>query len=162
MTTSSNPAPTCLRGTQFFNNDYYKMITDETRWFYNDNQCTKVGDAHHNKPVRRWTTHYRGDTANMGPVHWISESYVCPNCVADPEHRCCQNVPEGLFCTPDALNLTDKTPDQFNHAGENCETFHFISGIDEMALTCEMGLYFEFQNNNSFPTGCPGNNIILE
>ena len=25
-----------------------------------------------------------------------------------------------------------------------------------MALTCEMGLYFDFQNNNGFPTGCPG------
>ena len=77
------------------------MITDETRWFFNDNQCTKVGDAYNNKPVRRWTTHFRGDTANMGPVHWISENYVCPNCVQDTDHRCCQNVPQGLFCTPD-------------------------------------------------------------
>ena len=24
------------RGTKFFNNDYYKMITDETRWFFDD------------------------------------------------------------------------------------------------------------------------------
>ena len=144
------------RGTQFFNNDYYKMIVDETRWFYNDNECTKVGDAYNNKPVRRWTTHFRSDTANRGPVHWISESYVCPNCVQETDHTCCQNVPQGLFCTPDAQNLTDKTPNQFNHAWENCETFKFISGIDEMALTCEMGLYFDFQNNNGFPTGCPG------
>ena len=78
------------------------MITDETRWFYNDNECTKVGDAYNNKPVRRWTTHYRGDTANMGPVHWISENYVCPNCVKEPDHRCCQGVPQALFCLPDS------------------------------------------------------------
>ena len=24
------------RGTKFFNNDYYKMITDDTRWFFDD------------------------------------------------------------------------------------------------------------------------------
>ena len=144
------------RGTQFFNNDYYKMITDEKRWFYDDNQCTKVGDAYNNKPIRRWTTHFRSDTANRGPVHWISENYVCPNCVKDADHRCCQNVPQGLFCTPDAQNLTDKLPNQFNHGWENCETFKFISGIDEMALTCEMGLYFDFQNKDGYPTGCPG------
>ena len=54
------------RGTRFFNNDYYKMIVDDTRWVFNDNACTKVGDAHNNRPARRWVTHYRGDAANNG------------------------------------------------------------------------------------------------
>ena len=45
---------------------------------------------------------YRRDTKNNGPVHWISENYVCPNCVKEPEHRCCQGVPQGLFCLPDS------------------------------------------------------------
>ena len=144
------------RGTNFFNNDYYKMITDDTRWFFDDDACTKVGDAYNNKPVRRWTTHYRGDTKNNGPVHWISESYVCPNCARsqNSNDKCCQNIPQGKFCVPDSKNRTQKTPNQLNHG---CESYRFISGIDEMALPCEMGLYFEFQNRgNGFPTGCPG------
>ena len=90
------------KGTEFFNNDYYKMITDDTRWYFNDYECTKVGDAYNNRPVRRWATHYRRDTKNNGPVHWISENYVCPNCVKEPDHRCCQGVPHGLFCLPDS------------------------------------------------------------
>ena len=64
--------------------------------------CPKVGDAYNNRPVRRWATHYRRDTKNNGPVHWISENYVCPNCVQEPDHRCCQGVPQGLFCLPDS------------------------------------------------------------
>jgi len=147
------------RGTNFFNNDYYKMITDEKRWFYDDDACTPVGDAYNNKPVRRWTAHYRGDTTNNGPVHWISENYVCPNCARNinADHSCCQNIPEGNFCVPDALNMTEKTPNQLSQPWKYCEAYRFISGIDEMALPCEMGLYFEFQNRgNGFPTGCPG------
>ena len=69
------------RGTTMFNNDYYKMITDETRWYFNDNACTKVGDAYGNRPVRRWIANYRFSTHNKGPVFWMSENYVCPNCV---------------------------------------------------------------------------------
>ena len=38
-----------------------------------------------------------------------------------------------------------------------CEKFRFVSGIDETALSCEMGLYFEFGTDyNGYPTGCPG------
>ena len=69
------------RGTTMFNNDYYKMITDETRWYFNDNACTKVGDAYGNRPMRRWIANYRFSTHNKGPVFWMSENYVCPNCV---------------------------------------------------------------------------------
>ena len=50
----------------------------------------EVGDAHNRKPARRWTTHYRGDTKNGGPVHWISENYVCPNCMKSPNDHCCK------------------------------------------------------------------------
>ena len=88
-------------------------------------------------------------------MHWISENYVCPNCVAKPDDKCCQNVPAGLFCTPDAKNRTEKTPQQLSQLSY-CEAYRFISGIDEMALPCEMGLYFDFQNKDGFPTGCPG------
>ena len=63
----------------------------------------------------------------------------------------------GLFCTPDSLNITEKTPTQLNDKRNGCEAFRFISGIDEMALPCEIGLWFGFKNRgNGFPTGCPG------
>merc|ERR1711963_735189 len=32
-------------GNRMFNNDYYKMIADKQRWFFDDGVCTKVGDA---------------------------------------------------------------------------------------------------------------------
>ena len=106
--------------------------------------------------LRRWTTHYRGDTHNNGPVQWISENYVCPTCSREPNHKCCKNVPETLFCIPDALNMTEKTPRQLSNM-RNCEAYRFISGADETALPSEIGLYFEFQNSgNGFPVGCPG------
>ena len=144
------------KGGDMFNNDYYKMITDEERWFFNDDACTKVGDAYNNKPVRRWLTHIRGDTHNNGPVQWLSESYVCPNCVKEPEDECCQDVPDGLFCTPDSVGLPDKTPEELNDKNM-CEKFRFVTGLDETALNCEMGLYFEFGTDyNGYPTGCPG------
>ena len=65
-------------------------------------------------------------------------------------------MPAGLFCLPDQKNLTDKEPADLNNSWDYCQWFALISGIDEMALTCEMGLYFDFQNKDGFPTGCPG------
>ena len=149
------------RGHMFFNNDYYKMVTDETRWYFDDDQCTKIGDAYNNKPVRRWVAGYKRHTHNGGPVQWISENYVCPTCTREAvaSSKCCQNVPEGLFCTPDALNMTEKTPLQLSHASTrvNCEAFRFISGADETALPSEIGLYYDFQNRgDGLPVGCPG------
>ena len=105
--------------TRMFNNDYFKMITDKQRWFFNDGVCTKVGDSAGNKPHRRWLTHYRGDTKNGGPVHWISESYVCPNCVkregwwTKKDRKCCGRPKhnellwphDGQFCKPDMKSL---------------------------------------------------------
>ena len=150
-------------GHKFFNNDYYKMITDDTRWFFDDDACTKVGDAYYNKPARRWVAIYRKDTFNNGPVQWLSENYVCPNCAKatacqqDIRDRCCTNVPEGNFCVPDSVNMTMKTLTQLAEPGNYCESYRVICGVDETALPCEIGLYFDFQNRgNGFPTGCPG------
>ena len=81
-----------------------------------------AGDAYNNKPVRRWLTHIRGDTHNNGPVQWLSETYVCPNCVKEPDDVCCQDVPDGLFCTPDSVGLPDKTPEDLND-NNMCEKF---------------------------------------
>ena len=38
-----------------------------------------------------------------------------------------------------------------------CEQYRFISGLDEMALPCEIGLYFDFNvTADGIPSGCPG------
>ena len=62
------------RGNTFFNNDYYKMITDDTRWYFNDDACTKVGDAYGNRPARRWLANYRWtySISNSTSILWIS------------------------------------------------------------------------------------------
>merc|ERR1711892_365914 len=63
------------RGGQLFNNAYYKLITNRDEWYFNDDACTKVGDAFGNKPQTRWVPHVRQFTENGGPVHWIHENY---------------------------------------------------------------------------------------
>ena len=38
-----------------------------------------------------------------------------------------------------------------------CESYKFISGLDEMALPSEIGLYFGFDvTDDGIPYGCPG------
>ena len=40
---------------------------------------------------------------------------------------------------------------------EGCEKYRSISGLDEMALPCEIGLYFDFNvTDDGIPYGCPG------
>ena len=92
------------------------------------------------------------DTPNGGPVHWIHENYACPNCAANPSDPCCQSVPSGQFCKADSFNSTSD-PD-INHG---CEQYRFIVGLDEMALSCELGLYLNFEvTPDGIPYGCPG------
>ena len=76
----------------------------------------------------RWLAHTRKCTKRGGPVFWIHENYVCPDCnlvnIADlllrpcstyvcfkasirenfgegGEGHCCKDVPEGQFCNAD-------------------------------------------------------------
>jgi len=152
-------------GTRLFNNDYFKMITNKQRWYFTDpGVCTKVGDAYGNKPERRWLTVFLGDAQNGGPVFWVSENYVCPNCVKggepwwrDIEKECCkpENIPAGNFCVPDEKRLDEKVL-RLGEQEQGCERWRIIVGVDEMALPAEMGLYFDFNQTNGFPTGCPG------
>ena len=79
------------------------------------------------------------DTKNGGPVFWMSENYVCPNCVKEPGDRCCQSPPEGAFCTPDTLNMTQKTPQQLKRG---CERFSASkSSIRRFVILVESGYY---------------------
>ena len=63
-------------------------------------------DAEGNTPKTRWMVHLRKDTPNGGPVHWLHENYVCPNCVATPNDSCCQNVQPGNFCNADSPDIS--------------------------------------------------------
>jgi len=148
------------RGTHLFNNHYYKMLTLEDEYFFNDNACTKVTDAWGNKPKTRWAAHVRADTPNGGPVHWIHFNYVCPNCVRDPDHDCCANNPnpEINFCRPDpGREEYHPSAEGDNNVNNGCEAYRFISGVDEMALSCEIGLYYDFNvTEDGIPYGCPG------
>ena len=62
------------------------------------------------------------DTENGGPVHWIHEPYVCPNCldmskVRGRDRNCCINKSnayndfgnETTFCSPDGIRGDNAT-----------------------------------------------------
>lgn len=140
------------RGTHLFNNHYYKNIVRDDEYMFNDDECTKITDAEGRMPKTRWMAHVRKDTVNGGPVQWIHENYACPNCVANPGSTCCTDVPEGHFCKPDADTVEDD-----NKVNGGCEKYRFISGLDETALSCEIGMYFDFEvTDDGIPYGCPG------
>ena len=107
------------------------------------------------------------DTPNGGPVHWIHQNYVCPNCVTEPHQhanydKCCRDNPnpEVNFCKPDPGRETYQPPvvgDDNEWGG--CERWRFILGVDEMALPCEIGMYLDFNvTDDGIPYGCPGFN----
>jgi len=93
-----------------FNNDYYRNMVGEDRWFYNAepwNQCVKIGNAFGEKPKTQWVAHSRMTNVRGGPVFWIHKNHVCPACPLEQdlmnmplklqpwEVDCCNNKPEG-------------------------------------------------------------------
>jgi hypothetical protein len=85
---------------------------------------------------------------------------VCPNCVKEPDHDCCANNPnpDVNFCKPDSGRETyHPSAEGDDNVGWGCEAYRFISGVDEMALSCEMGLYYDFNvTDDGIPYGCDG------
>jgi hypothetical protein len=51
-----------------FNNDYYKSMTGQKRWFFDDPNCKPLGDAYGNQPSTRWKANARKYTKNGGPI----------------------------------------------------------------------------------------------
>ena len=50
---------------------------------------------------------------------------------------------------------------KFQQINIGCEAYRFISGLDEMALPSEIGLYFDFEvTDDGIPYGCPGFEIF--
>merc|ERR1719483_543290 len=160
------------KGGRMFNNDYYRNIIGEDRWFFNaepHNQCEKIGNAFGEKPKTQWVAHTRMLSDNGGPVFWIHRNHVCPPCMLeeslkgmpldlmDWERDCCHNKPEGAFCRPDRESA-DMEDDDINNG---CERMRFISGADEIAINAEMGLYKQFESDeDGIISGCRGLEIF--
>jgi hypothetical protein len=160
------------KGGRMFNNDYYRNIVGEDRWFFKaepHNQCEKIGNAFGEKPKAQWLAHTRMTSENGGPVFWIHRNHVCPACqleealegmplaLMDWEKDCCHNKPEGTFCRPDRESA-DMEDDDLN---TGCERMRFISGADEIAINAEMGLYKQFEvDDDGVIYGCRGLEIF--
>jgi len=118
-----------------FNNGYYRNLALERDWFYPSNArngCKRVGNHKGERPIARWVPHVRGDTETGGPVQWLQEKLVCPT------------------YNKNALAAVEKCK-------SGTEVWKFVSGLDEAALSCEIGLYMHFDvDSNGIPTKCSG------
>ena len=151
--------------TNLFNNDYYKSMTGQPRWFFDDINCTPLGDAYGKKPSTRWKANARKYTKNGGPVFWMKESHVCPNMyntffpLNSFDQACVNQAGPGMTCRADPP-AGSTVPRKVNEAdgdhNSGCESYKFIIGRDEIALNCELGLYLDFKVANGVVYGCPG------
>ena len=162
------------RGGHLFNNDYYKVLAERNRTYFNDDDCNPITPADGSTPRTKWTPQMFGWQSDGGPIHWLKKSYTCPNCAVPKDQwkekgigdetnvefdLCCSNA-NGDFCKADPKPDTNT----FGHPGNldsigqqpNCEFYRFIIGRDEMAMNAEIGLYFDFDVVNGAPVGCGG------
>jgi len=157
---------------QAFNNQLFRNIAGREDWFFDDEECNKVGDAWGNKGQSVWIAKMNQVYRTGAPVQWIQKKVVCPNCADRSYERggrhpdrlaqdrdCCLNgVPEGAQCRPDGIGQAfSKAADRDDDASDGCEYSHFIFGRDEAALGSDMGLMYKFDvDTRGFPSGCPG------
>jgi hypothetical protein len=149
-----------------FNNDYYKSMTGQKRWFFDDIHCTRLGDAYGNKPSTRWKANARKFTKNGGPIFWMKSSLVCPDMyntvwpLSSSEQACVDEAGPGMTCKADPAIQGSTVPRKVNETdadtSKGCERFRTIVGRDEIALNCELGLYFNFTVTDGIISGCPG------
>jgi len=157
---------------QAFNNQFYRNIAGRDDWFFDDDECTRVGDAWGNKGHAVWITKMNQAYRSGGPIQWIQKKVVCPNCadrsyerggrhperLAQDRDCCLRDVPEGAQCRPDGFDAPGtKAIDRDDDYSDGCEYSHFIFGTDEAALGSDMGLVYKFDvDTRGFPSGCPG------
>merc|ERR1719464_2547583 len=110
------------------------MVRKRDWYFPSDNDkvaCKHVGNNEGERPLARWMPHVRGDTVIGGPVQWLQEKLVC--------------------------NSWNKSSIEVDTCAETDLEWKFVVGIDETMLPCEIGLYLDFNVNESgLPSGCPG------
>jgi len=86
-----------FKNEKLFNNQYFRNIVGRPSWFleHGHGKCDRRGDAYGNMPGKaRWLPHVRFDSVDGGPVQWVQEKLVCPNCKAHPNSACCK---EGVW-----------------------------------------------------------------
>ena len=93
---------------RMMNNDYYKSMVGQDRWYFDDPDCNGIGDAFGRKPKTRWLAHARALAPNNGPFFWIKENLVCPNKYKynklDAEEKACIDEAEpGMSCRADPI-----------------------------------------------------------
>ena len=117
------------------------------RWFINTNDCIKVGDAYGNKPKTRWLAHSRKFTVSGGPTMWIHNNHACETQSRDPDNACFKDLAPGMTCQPDdnEFGIPREDWEEDGNVNQGCERFRLISGIDEIALNSEIGLYKDFE-----------------
>jgi len=158
---------------QALNNQYYRNIAGREDWFFDDQACTRVGDAWGNKGKAVWIAKMNQAFKTGAPIQWIQKKVVCPNCADLSYERggrnavrlaldreCCEQAPEGAQCRPDGGPDREKgsraTLFDDDHSW-GCEYSHFIFGNDESALSVDMGLFLDFDVDiRGFPYGCSG------
>jgi len=101
--------------------------------------------------------HAKMATERGGPIFWIHENLVCPNkavyeTLSDYDKACLDEAETGMDCKADPRS-SNGTDLNYN---DGCERYRLISGADEIAMTCEMGLYREFEMDDGIIHGCPG------
>ena len=156
---------------QAFNNQFYRNIAGRADWFFDDDECTKVGDAWGNKGQAVWIAKMNQVYRTGAPIQWIQKKVVCPNCADLSYERggrhpdrlaqdrdCCLNKPEGAQCRPDGFGPIGSTAlERDDDFSDGCEYSHFIFGNDEAAMGSDMGLFYRFDVDiRGFPSGCPG------
>lgn len=160
---------------QAFNNQFYRNISGKEDWFFDDDECTRVGDAWGNKVHAVWIAKMNQVFRSGGPIQWIQKKVVCPNCAARSYERggrhperlaqdkscCLDNVPEAAQCRPDnwaiGSPIGNKVTERDDDFSDGCEYSHVIFGTDEAAMGSNMGLMYKFDVDiRGFPSGCPG------
>lgn len=159
---------------QAFNNQYYRNVAGKPDWFFDDDECTRVGDAWGNKGHAVWIAKMNQVYRTGAPIQWIQKKVVCPNCAdrsyerggrnpwrLEQDRDCClNNVPAGAQCRPDGGVGRPQNSTAFDFDddfSDGCEYSHFIFGRDEAAMGSDMGLRYKFDVDvRGFPHGCPG------
>lgn len=129
------------RGEGSLNNQYFRNMALKDDWMFFDNECNRLGGAWGEKPKAKWMAKVNKMFVNNGPVQWIRESHVCPNCAMydekkgvwkeykhsadrnkDPDAKCCQN----LQSYADSQGAPKCIPDNGRSRGS------FIQGDDDV------------------------------
>jgi len=62
------------------NNQLYRNLALKDDWMFYDDDCNRLGGAWGERPKAKWMAKANKMFTSQGPVQWIRESHVCPNC----------------------------------------------------------------------------------